>query len=343
MPPRHSRSRKQVDTSDPSYTVQLYAIFHTPITSLSQPTPAFNVREFRYSSTGLESYDSASSVQTSIVHPVLKIALKIICNIIYAQIETTKAGKAELFLLWCMITGSYHPHFGDLIIRRFHRVIALCTSGAIRCGGLISVITHSLVPQSPPKYTFFTGDYFCLTLQNFRAMHMLRNAPSGFVWMRGRSTYFKVTRPDAIALPGPISETVWVLPSNIPPPPCLRRAQQAQRPQSDRPSSSTQHLDYTDATPISFSPLDPMQTDFHDQPPPTQPSHLHPDSPFTYQHYLDLRQDIASLQQTMTGLRLDYQQYSTQVTDYRDELLGLRDHFTDFRDDFFRCYAPPSE
>ncbi|CAI9291279.1 unnamed protein product [Lactuca saligna] len=103
------------------------------------------------------------------------------------------------------------------------------------------------------------------------------------------------------------------------------------------------HPNYTDATPISYSHSDPMQTDFQDPPPPTQSSHPHPNSSFTYQHYLDLRQNIPSLQQTMTGLRLDYQLYSSQVTDYLDEILGLHDDFTYFRDDFFRHYATPSE
>ncbi|CAI9264997.1 unnamed protein product [Lactuca saligna] len=205
---------------------QLCTIFHTPITSLFQPTPAFDVREFWYSITGLPSYDSTSSVQTSIVHPAIKIALKIIWNIIYAQLETKKADKADLFLLCCMITGSYHPHFGDIIIRRFHRVIALRTGDVIPCGGLISIIARSLTPQSPLGYTFFTGDAFRLTLQNLRAMHMLHTAPGGYVWMHGHSTYFKLTGLDDIALADPISDTLWVLQSNIPPPSRPCRAQQ---------------------------------------------------------------------------------------------------------------------
>ncbi|CAI9262189.1 unnamed protein product [Lactuca saligna] len=101
---------------------QLCTIFHTPITSLFHPTPTFDVHEFRYSIT---------------------------------ELETTKAGKAKLFLLWCMITKSYRTHFGDIIIQRFHRVISLHTGGAIRCGGLISVIARSFAPQSPAWYAFF--------------------------------------------------------------------------------------------------------------------------------------------------------------------------------------------
>ncbi|CAI9260209.1 unnamed protein product [Lactuca saligna] len=184
------------------------------------------------------------------MHPILKIALKVICNIIYAQIETTKSGKAELFLLWCMITRSHRPHFGDVIIKRFHRVISFLTHGAIRCGGLISVIARALTVPSPPVYTFFAGDSLCLTLQTLRFMHMLRPAPGGYVWMLGRSLYFKVTRPDDIALAEPISETEWVLSSNIQLPPRPRREPHAQ---SDRPSSSTQHPNYADATTISFT------------------------------------------------------------------------------------------
>ncbi|CAI9291508.1 unnamed protein product [Lactuca saligna] len=242
-----------------------------------------------------------------------------------------------------MVTGSHCPHFGDLIIKRFHRVIALHIGGEIRCGGLISVISRSLAVQSRPGYTFFAGDSFHLSLQTLWSIHMLRTAPGGYVWMRGRYTYFKVTGPDVVSLVDPISDTMWVLLSNIPPSPRPRRAPQVRQPQFDRPSSSTQHPDYAYTTPISFSQHDPMQTDFQDQPPPTQPSHPDPNSPFTYQHHLGLRQDISSLQQTMTSLRLDYQLQRTQVTSYCDELLGLRDDFDTFRDDFFRRYAPPSE
>ncbi|CAI9299370.1 unnamed protein product [Lactuca saligna] len=194
------------------------------------------------------------------------------------EIETTNARKAKLFLLWCMIIGSHCPYFGDIIIKWFHRVIGIRNCGAIRYGGLITVIARSLTEQSPPGYTFFSADSFRLTLQTLRVMDMLRTTPGGYVCMRGRSTYFKVIGPDVIDLADPISNTMQVLPSNIPPPPRPRRAQQ----------------------------------------------------------------DMASLQQTMTGLRLDYQLYSSQVTDYRDELLGLRDDFDTFRDDFFRRYAPPS-
>ena len=84
-----------------------------------------------------------------------------------------------------MVSGLYRPHFDDLIIKIFHRVINLRTDGHIRCGGLIAVITHTLMEQSPPEYTFFSGDSFRLTLQNLRAMHMLRPAPGGIFWMLG--------------------------------------------------------------------------------------------------------------------------------------------------------------
>lgn len=138
-----------------------------------------------------------------------------------------------------MIIGSYHPHHGDLIINRFHWAINLNTSSAICCGGLITVISCVFAEQFLPEYTFFSGDSFRLTLWNLRVMHMLRPAPGGNVWMIGISTYFKVTHPDVIALVDPISETLWVLPSNIPPPLCPCRSQQVHaRPCPIAPSSS---------------------------------------------------------------------------------------------------------
>ncbi|CAI9291280.1 unnamed protein product [Lactuca saligna] len=143
---------------------QLCTFFHTPATNLAQPAPAFDVRDFWQSIISLYFYDPSQSVQTSILHPILKIALKIICIIIYAQVETMKSGKADLFILWCMVARWYRPYFGDLIIKRFHRVLNLRTGGAILCGGLITIIARTLVEQSPPEYTFFTGETFRLTL-----------------------------------------------------------------------------------------------------------------------------------------------------------------------------------
>lgn len=65
---------------------QLCTFFHAPITNLSQPVVGFNKHNFWHSITGLNQYEASQSLQTSIVHLVLKLALKIICNIIYAQV-----------------------------------------------------------------------------------------------------------------------------------------------------------------------------------------------------------------------------------------------------------------
>ncbi|CAI9294390.1 unnamed protein product [Lactuca saligna] len=212
---------------------QLCTFFHTPITNMSQPTAAFNIRDFWHSIIGLDHYEASQSVKTNIVHPVLKTALKIICNIIYT----------------------------------FHRVINLNTDGAIRCGDPITLITRAIAEQVPPEYTFFSG-------------------------------------PDVIACAEPISETEWVLPLNIPPPLRPRRSQQTPaRLYLDRPSSSTVNRDYTDATLLR-----------------------------AVHHRVS---DIAALQQNMTRLRLNYQLYSTQVSGFCDEVLGYREDFTDFYDEFF--------
>lgn len=40
-----------------------------------------------------------------------------------------KAWKAEFFILWFMVIGSYRLHLGDLIIKRFHRVLNLGLAG----------------------------------------------------------------------------------------------------------------------------------------------------------------------------------------------------------------------
>lgn len=48
-----------------------------------------------------------ASFQTIIIHPVLKIGLKIICKILFAQIETSMAEKVELTILWAIVIRVY--------------------------------------------------------------------------------------------------------------------------------------------------------------------------------------------------------------------------------------------
>ncbi|CAI9269139.1 unnamed protein product [Lactuca saligna] len=180
-----------------------------------------------------------------------------------------------------MVAGLYHPQFGDLIIKRFHRVVNLRTGGSITCGGL-TVIARTLVKQSPRDTPFYG-----------RILPFDPAEPSGHAHVMFSPEW--VTGPDDIALADPISEMVWVLPLNLPPPLHPRRLQQASHLHYGGPSLSTLHPDYTDATPLSYIQPDPMQTDFPDEPQYTQPPHPDPNSPFTYRHYLDLHQDIASL------------------------------------------------
>lgn len=85
----------------------------------------------------------SASFQTIIIHPVLKIGLKIICKILFAQIETSMAGKVELTILWAIVIRVYWPHFGHLLMKWFHIVIRLRSgSGKNLCGGLITLIAH---------------------------------------------------------------------------------------------------------------------------------------------------------------------------------------------------------
>lgn len=162
-----------------------------------------------------------------------------------------KAWKAEFFILWFMVIGSYRLHLGDLIIKRFNRVLNLRIGGNFRCGGLITIFSDNVFDHFPPTYLFFANDSFRLTLENLRAMHIFRSALNGHVWMCGRSQYLRVTDPSILSLVDPIGSTKWVLASNLAPSSRPRQLQQ-NPPHShpDRPSSSTVHPYYVDATPI---------------------------------------------------------------------------------------------
>ncbi|CAI9273492.1 unnamed protein product [Lactuca saligna] len=97
-------------------------------------------------------YQSGTAKASSIVHPVLKVAHRIIASLLFHQEEISKANKKELEVLWCMINKPAEvPHFGCWVIQKMLRS-ATSNGGQLHCGGMVSIIAEHLglhLPNNP--------------------------------------------------------------------------------------------------------------------------------------------------------------------------------------------------
>ena len=93
--------------------------------------------------TGLDVYEARSAKASHIIHPVLRVALRIIANLVFPQEDVSRAGKMELEILWCMVTGLKRPHFGAFLASKLLKV-STSDSGPIHCGGIISYLATRL-------------------------------------------------------------------------------------------------------------------------------------------------------------------------------------------------------
>lgn len=132
--------------SGPRYHVHVdlvYAMVNAPIEHTYNLSSTRNLRPhdfhtpaFWNSIMGLESYDPSSSLMSIIIHPILKLTLRIICNTIFPQYKTTKAVIAKLKIIWCMITMEALLHLGYLLFPKLIKVSCL-RKGRIICGSLV--------------------------------------------------------------------------------------------------------------------------------------------------------------------------------------------------------------
>lgn len=240
----------------------------------------FEPTSFWRAITGLNDYNPSLSKQSQIIHPVLKMTLRLICIILFPQEDKSKAGKKELELLWCMVTRNRKPHLGVWLTWRLLKT-ARSTIGQIHCCGLVSLLASVVHQQVPEGFPFFRGETR-LTLANLKSTNMFRSSAWGYVWMRESSRYLLVSDPAMLTLSDPPETTVWVLPSNLAQADQIhlwrrRRAQMIESPtlpNPDVPSSSYQPFPDPD---LDFH--QPQQVELHkhyEQPDPNpQQTELH--------------------------------------------------------------------
>ncbi|KAL4575945.1 hypothetical protein LXL04_012032 [Taraxacum kok-saghyz] len=110
---------------------------------LNDSVPDYEPLAFWTQITGQPNYDASRARASHIIHPVLRVAHRIIASIIYPRDERSTVNSGELKLLYCMTHPSdRRPHFGSWLSHKL-AIIGGQSSGTIMCGGVITMLMCS--------------------------------------------------------------------------------------------------------------------------------------------------------------------------------------------------------
>ncbi|KAL4573115.1 hypothetical protein LXL04_019910 [Taraxacum kok-saghyz] len=171
---------------------QLCAIISTPTDDTFGPTDhltEYNLAILWHQITRLREYVPKYSKSSSIIHPVLRVAHRILASIMFPRHETSTVSSAELQLLWCMThTFDTKPNFGAYLARRLSTT-SPTTKGNICVGGLVTLIASTVVVDGAEfgDTDFISPTY--LTFESFESMKLFRTKHDGLQWVLHHSHF----------------------------------------------------------------------------------------------------------------------------------------------------------
>ncbi|KAL4588606.1 hypothetical protein LXL04_001498 [Taraxacum kok-saghyz] len=194
---------------------QLCAIISAPTNDTFGPTDhltGYNAAAFWRQITRLREYVPKYSKSSSIIHPVLRVAHRILASILFPCHETSTVSSAELQLLWCMThTFETKPNFGAYLARRLS-TISPTSKGAICVGGLVTLISTAVGADGPDlgDSDFIPPAY--LTFDSLESMKLFKTKRDGFLWVL-HHTHFIINESNRhlLALAEPVTDTDWTL------------------------------------------------------------------------------------------------------------------------------------
>jgi hypothetical protein len=157
-----------------------------PFTYNSSPIYPANAFWHRISDTQAD-YDSQRSKGSSILHPCLRIAHRILSSTIFCRSDSGTVLSQELFLLHGMVEYLEHVSLdgGALIAQKLLKV-AESTVGDICCGGLITwLITESRLQVVIPEEEVPVEGLDRLNIEAFTRFHFLRKVGRRYSWLVG--------------------------------------------------------------------------------------------------------------------------------------------------------------
>ncbi|KAL4565065.1 hypothetical protein LXL04_029147 [Taraxacum kok-saghyz] len=209
--------------------------------------PDYNPLAFWIQITGQTNYDASRARASHIIHPVLRIAHRIVASIIYPRDERSTVNSGELKLLYCMTHPSdRRPHFGAWLSHKL-AIIGGQSSGTIMCGGVITMLMYSIgaFPANHDDLERLPGRPR-LDIEAYIACRLFRKNSDGIAWLIGadHTPQLLINNENKYILDiaEPITDTDWLLTDVIHPAPTDESEDEDYAPppqNTDAPSSSS--------------------------------------------------------------------------------------------------------
>ncbi|CAI9297520.1 unnamed protein product [Lactuca saligna] len=181
--------------------------------------------------TQLHPYVSSAAKASSLIHPVIKVAHRIIASLVAPREERSTISALELKILYAMThpENNLIPHYGRFLCHKLIRLSA-SRSGKIVCGGIVSMLAksaHIRAPYPGPHQPLPGEPY--LTTAILESMRLFRSAGDGtHHWTVGQNHDPKLLitpeNKGILDFRNPIHMTDWqiipyIFPTLIPPRP----------------------------------------------------------------------------------------------------------------------------
>ncbi|CAI9294231.1 unnamed protein product [Lactuca saligna] len=131
--------------------------------------------------TQLHPYVSSAAKASSLIHPVIKVAHRIIASLVAPREERSTITALELKILYAMThpENNLIPHYGRFLCHKLIRLSA-SRSGKIVCGGIVSMLAksaHIRAPYPGPHQPIPGEPYLTTTV--LESMRLFRSAGDG--------------------------------------------------------------------------------------------------------------------------------------------------------------------
>ncbi|KAL4570143.1 hypothetical protein LXL04_025794 [Taraxacum kok-saghyz] len=310
---------------------EICAIIGAPTENAFGPNdsvPDYESLAFWIQITGQPNYDASRARASHIIHPVLRVAHRIIASIIYPRDERSTVNSGELKLLYCMTHPSARrPHFGSWLSHKL-AIIGGQSSGTIMCGGVITMLMCSapirVFPANYDDLERLPGRPH-LDQAAYIAYRLFRKVTDGIEWLIGADHTPQLLINDEnkyiLDIAEPITDTDWLLTDVIYPAPIDESEDEDYEPppqNADAPSSSSSsHHD------IYMNHFQTLNNNFQ----------------ALNQTYSALNQNYETLNRNYSTMDQRLNTYGERLDTYNTNLHSLNQRFTTFESNYGNHYA----
>ncbi|CAI9259337.1 unnamed protein product [Lactuca saligna] len=152
----------------------------------NDPIPGYSDLTWSTDLTRQLPYVSSTAKASSLIHPMMKVAHRIIASLVVPREERSTISTLELKILYVMAHSDDNllPHYGSFHCNKLTR-LSTSRSGKISCGGLVSLFSKSAPIRAPYPRTHqpIPGETY-LTTGVLESMRMFRAEDRNHNWTR---------------------------------------------------------------------------------------------------------------------------------------------------------------